>query len=113
MLKNYFITATRALRKNKIFAAINVLGLSIGISASLVIYLLVNYHFTFDKFEKDGDRIYRVATEFNFSGETYHNSGITNPMGAAMKKELTGVETVAPFRTPDDKMKVTVKVKMT
>ncbi len=62
MIKNHFIIATRALRKNKVFSAINILGLSIGISASLVIYLLVNYHFTFDKFEKDNDRIYRVVS---------------------------------------------------
>jgi hypothetical protein len=52
-----------------------VLGLAIGISASLVIYLLVNYHFSFDKFEKDADRIYRVVSNFTFSGEVYRNSG--------------------------------------
>ncbi len=60
MLKNYFLVALRAFRRNKVFSFINIVGLSIGISASLVIYLLVQYDFSFDKFEKDGARIYRV-----------------------------------------------------
>ncbi len=107
MLKNYFKTALRNFWHNKIFSLINVLGLAIGISASLVIYLLVNYHFTFDKFEKDNDRIYRVVSNFTFSGEVYRNSGITSPMGPAMKKEMTGLDAVVPFRTADE-VKVSV-----
>jgi putative ABC transport system permease protein len=108
MFKNYFKTAFRNLLRNKIFSLINVLGLSIGISASLVIYLLVNYHFTFDKFEKDNDRIYRVVSNFVFSGEVYRNSGITSPMGPAVKKELTGLDAIVPFRTYDGDVKVSV-----
>ena len=102
MIKNYFKTAFRNLWRNKIFSTINIFGLAIGISASLVIYLLVNYHFTFDKFEKDNDRIYRVVSNFTFSGEVYRNSGVTSPMGPAIKKELTGFDAVVPFRTADD-----------
>ena len=108
MLKNYFKTAFRNFWRNKVFSTINVLGLAIGISASLVIYLLVNYHFTFDKFEKDANRIYRVVTVFNFSGEVYRNSGVTSPMGPAAKKELTGLDEVAPFRLWNGETKITV-----
>lgn len=107
MFKNYITIALRTLWKNKLFTSINVLGLAIGISASLVIYLLVNYHFTFDKFEKDGDRIYRVVTDFNFSGEVYRNSGITSPMGPAVARELTGLDAVVPFRTWNGSPKIT------
>ena len=108
MIKNYFKLSFRNMWKNKVFTVINILGLAIGISASLVIYLLVNYHFTFDKFEKDGDRIYRVISNFTFSGETFRNSGITSPMGPAVKKELTGLDAVVPFRTFDGDTKVSV-----
>ena len=66
MFKNYFKTAFRNLKKNKTFSIINVAGLSIGISAALVIYLIVSYDFSFDKFEKDSDRIYRVVSDFKF-----------------------------------------------
>ena len=110
MFKNYFIIAIRTLWKNKVFSSINVLGLAIGISASLVIYLLVNYHFTFDKFEKDNNRIYRVVSNFSFSGEVYRNSGVTDPMGAAVQKEITGLDAVAPFRTWNDDAKISVLV---
>ena len=51
MFKNYFKTAFRNLAKNKIFSLINVSGLSIGISSALVIYLIVSYDLSFDKFE--------------------------------------------------------------
>src|ERR1700761_5529450 len=99
MLKNYFLTALRNFWRNKTFSLINIIGLAIGISASLVIYLLVQYDFTFDKFEKDGDRIYRVVSDFTFSGESFNNSGVPSPMPAAVKNEVTGVDIVAPFRT--------------
>src|SRR4051794_10102554 len=110
MFKNYFIVAFRNFRRNKTLSLINVLGLAIGISASLVIYLLVNYHFTFDKFEKNSDRIYRVVSDFSFSGEIYRNSGVTSPMGPAIKKELTGLDAVVPFRTYDSDVKISVPV---
>ncbi|HLL42953.1 MAG TPA: ABC transporter permease, partial [Segetibacter sp.] len=108
MLKNYFTIAFRTLWKNKVFTAINIFGLAIGISASLVIFLLVNYHFSFDKFQKDNDRIYRVVSNFSFSGEIYHNSGVTDPMASAVKSELTGLDAVIPFRTWNGDAKVSI-----
>ena len=108
MIKNYFKLSIRNMWKNKVFTVINILGLAIGISASLVIYLLVNYHFTFDKFEKDNDRIYRVVSNFSFSGEVYRNSGVTAPLGPAAKKELAGLVAVVPFRTADEISKVSI-----
>ena len=111
MIKNYFRIAFRSLLKNKVFTLIHILGLAIGISASLVIYLLVNFHLGFDKFEKDGNRIYRAVSTFSFSGEVFRNSGITSPMGEAMRKELTGLEAIAPFRTYGDDVKVSVPYK--
>jgi ABC-type antimicrobial peptide transport system permease subunit len=97
MLKNYFTIAFRNFRKNPVFSGINILGLSIGISASLVIYLIVNYDFSFDKFHKDSNRIYRVVTAMSFAGEPFNNSGVPMPLQVAMKSEITGVEIAAPF----------------
>ncbi len=57
MLANNFKIAFRTFRNNKLFSFINIAGLAIGISASLVIYLIVQYEYSFDKFHKDGDRI--------------------------------------------------------
>lgn len=97
MYKNYFIVAFRNFSRNKVFTTINVLGLAIGISAALVIYLIVHFDFSFDKFHKDGDRIYRVVSDMNFSGEPYHNSGVPYPLPAATRNEVTGIEDVTAF----------------
>ena len=107
MLKNYLRVAFRNFWRNRAFSAINILGLAIGISASLIIYLLVYYDFTFDKFEKDRDRIYRIVGTGTFQWNTWHNNCLPEPMGPAVEKDLTGMEVVAPFTTADE-MRVTI-----
>ena len=92
MFKNYFNIAVRNLKRNKIFSLINIAGLAIGISASLVIYLIVQHEFSFDKFHKDGDRIYRVVSKIEFPDLTIHNSGVPVPTVNATRNEITGIE---------------------
>ncbi len=99
MFRNYLKIAFRSFRKRKVFTFINIVGLSIGISASLVIYLIVNYDFTFDKFEKDNDRIFRVVTNFKFQGNEAHAHGVVAPLAAGIKSTVTGVDIVAPLFT--------------
>lgn len=97
MFKNYFTIALRHFRHNKIFSLINIAGLGIGISASLVIYLIVQYEYSFDKFHKDGDRVYRVVSRIEFPDLTIHNSGVPVPTAKATRDELTGIEAVTHF----------------
>lgn len=110
MLKNYFMIAIRNFWKQKIFSLINVSGLAIGISAALVIYLLVQFEFSFEKFRKDNDRIYRVVTDMTFPGESvFRNSGVPIPMAKALRSDLTGIETATHFLTTYD-TKVSIPV---
>jgi putative ABC transport system permease protein len=102
MLKNYFLVALRNFRRNKTFSFINIIGLSIGISASLVIYLLVQFDFSFDKFEKDSTRIYRVTLHGKRQSGEFQYGDVCEPMGGAAKKEVSGLELVAPFHTLDE-----------
>lgn len=60
MIKNHLKLAWRNVLRNKAFTAINVLGLSLGIGACLVIYLITSYELGFDTFHPDKERIYRV-----------------------------------------------------
>jgi putative ABC transport system permease protein len=99
MIKNYFKIAFRNFGRHKLFTMINIVGLSIGISAALVIYVIVNYDFTFDKNHRDSDKIYRVVTEYSFSGNVGYNGGVTGPLAGAVKAEATGVKDVVPFFT--------------
>jgi len=107
MIKNYFLVALRTFGRNKTFSVINIVGLSIGISASLVIFLLVQYDFSFDKFEKESSRTYRVVAHGKNNDGAWQNSALAEPMGAAAKKEVSGLEIVAPFRTLGD-VRVTI-----
>jgi putative ABC transport system permease protein len=98
MLKNYFLVALRNLRHNKLFSLINILGLAIGISASLVIFLIVRYDFSFDRFEPDGDRLYRVVSDFVSQGNSSHSRGTHALLADVAKKELTGSDLAVSFR---------------
>jgi predicted permease len=95
MIKNYFKIAFRNFWRHKVFTLINITGLSVGIAACLVIYLLVQHDFTFDKFEKDGNRIYRVVTNFNWEGTHAYNPGVSGPLPWAVKNQVTGLEVSA------------------
>jgi len=97
MFRNYVKIAFRNFWKHKVFTLINVIGLSIGISAALVIYLLVHYDFTFDKFHKDGDRIYRVVTNFTSSGTPWSASGVCGPLPWATKNQVTDLQEISPI----------------
>jgi putative ABC transport system permease protein len=99
MLKNYFLVALRNFWRNKAFSAINILGLAIGISASLVIFLIVDYDFTFDHFEKGRDRVYRLDSKIIMAGEPFLNSGVPFPVAPAIAKEIPGIEIAAPIFT--------------
>ncbi|WP_299533473.1 ABC transporter permease [Ulvibacterium sp.] len=99
MFRNYLKIAWRNLWKNKVFSLINIVGLSIGLSAAFVIGTIIYFDLTFDKFHPDGNRIYRVTTEFTSPDGNFYNPGVSVPLGQALKEELTGIETVSPLYT--------------
>ena len=74
MFKNYLKIAFRNVWKNKVFSLIHILGLSIGLSAAFVIGAMVFYDLTFDKFDPDADRIYRVTTSFKRPDGEFSNA---------------------------------------
>ncbi len=95
MLKNYFKIAFRNLLRNKTVSAINVLGLAIGIASCILILLYVQYEFSFDKFNKNYNRIYRTASEISFSGRTIKAAVSSDKLGPALKENIPGVENYA------------------
>lgn len=68
MLRNYFKTAFRNFRKNKLFTFINVIGLTIGFAACMLIILFITDEYSFDTFHKNADRIVRVDMAYQSSG---------------------------------------------
>ena len=84
MIKNYLVTAFRNLSRNKTYAAINITGLSIGISCALVAYLMVSYMTGFDKNHSKKDRIYRVVTVSKEDNREEKNAGAPLPIREAL-----------------------------
>jgi predicted permease len=96
MLLKDLTFALRNIRKNKLIASINVLGLTIGISACLVIFLIVNHELSFDTFQQDRSRIYRMYSQFSGTFSST-NRGVPTAFAPAVRNEFTGIEAVANF----------------
>ena len=95
MLRNYFKTALRNLLRNKSYAAINIIGLSVGIAACLLIFLVVQFELSFDTFHEKKNKIYRVMSEFHSAEGISHSSGVPFPVGPALRIDYPQLEKVA------------------
>jgi len=91
MLRSYFRTALRALWRNRLFSLINILGLSIGLSAALVIYLIVHYEFSFEQFQPDKQNIYRIVSDIRSVNNEINNPGVPQPLPGAVRREVPGI----------------------
>jgi len=88
MIKNYFKIAWRNLWKNKVFSAINIIGLAVGMAAFMVIMMFVAYEKSFDNFHtKNIYRLNEVQT-VGSEGTTQKVALSMFPMGPALKMEI-------------------------
>src|SRR4051812_45097450 len=84
MIKNYIKIALRSLLKNKGFTAINVLGLSFGLAACLLIVFYVVDELNYDKFNTKAERIYRVNSDIKYGGNASSYAITPPPLAAAL-----------------------------
>jgi putative ABC transport system permease protein len=92
MFRNYLKIALRNLWKNKAFSAINILGLAVGLATCLLILLYVVDELSYDRYNKKGDRIYRINSDIKFGGGDLHLTVASDPMGPVLKKDYPQVE---------------------
>ena len=92
MLRSYFITAIRNLVKHRFYTLINVLGLAIGMTCCLLIFLYVQHELNYDQFHEKKDRIYRVVTDIKTPTETINIDVTSAPMPTYMKADFPEVE---------------------
>lgn len=91
MIKNYFIVALRNLFRNRNYSFINVLGLSVGLTSCIIIFLLIRHDLRFDKFHFHFDKIYRVVrNDLSASGINYE-SVTPYPFGAAFREDFPDI----------------------
>ncbi|MCK5370432.1 MAG: ABC transporter permease, partial [Cyclobacteriaceae bacterium] len=95
MIRNYFKVAIRNLFRDSFYSFINIFGLSIGITACLLILLYVNNELSYDKFHKDFDRIYRVTTKAKMSETETMFMGVSSvPLSDRFRNDIEEIESI-------------------
>src|ERR1700712_2363666 len=95
MIRNYIKTAWRSLSRNKSYAAINIVGLAIGIAACLLIFLIVTFETSFDNFHKNKDRIYRIITANHGPNGIHYDGGVPLPTAEGLRIDFPQLKQVA------------------
>ncbi|RYY29448.1 MAG: FtsX-like permease family protein [Sphingomonadales bacterium] len=99
MWRNYLTVGLRALAKNKVYAFINIFGLSLGIAACLLILLYVRYERSYDAAMPDSDRIYQLQSTYQSktSSDHFENQGAPYVTKAALLKDFPQIESATYF----------------
>lgn len=97
MIKNYLKIALRSLRRNKLHASINIIGLAIGMTCCILITLFVQFELGYDRKNKDADRIYRMA--INLEANNWAISAF--PIGALLKQNFAEIEKFTRIKPAD------------
>ncbi len=98
MLQNYFKIALRNLSKHKFYSFINILGLTIGITAFLFLLLYVQDELSYDKYHELSDRIYRVDVNAKLGEQAFVGATNAAIAGPTMKQDFPEVEAFFRFR---------------
>lgn len=90
MIRNYFKIAFKNMRKQKMFSLINILGLTVGITCCLMIFLFIKHELSFDDFHKNGKDIYRVVRTRDISGSTDKQDigWVSGPYSIALRNDF-------------------------
>ena len=65
MFKHFFKSTYRSIKRQKFYSFINIAGLSLGLTVSILIMMYINYELSYDRHNENMDRIFRVACEIN------------------------------------------------
>jgi putative ABC transport system permease protein len=94
MIISYFTIALRNLFRHKLFSAINIGGLAIGLAAFWMIALYIGNELSFDRYHANAGRIFRIAQHAQWDGGSFHGAITPVPYAAAMKSDFPEVEEV-------------------
>jgi putative ABC transport system permease protein len=88
MIKNYFKIAWRNIVRHKGYSLINISGLTVGITACLLIFVVVQYELSFDTFHTNYKNLYHIVTEEDHADGVTYNPGIADPAPAALRLDF-------------------------
>ncbi len=92
MFKNYLKVALRNLWKNKAFSALNIVGLATGLAVCLLIVLYVVDELSYDKYNVNADRIYRLDADIYFNNTSAIFAVAPDPLAPALKRDFPDIE---------------------
>ena len=99
MIGSYIKTSGRNVMRNKLFSAINIIGLAISMSVGLMLIAYLNDLWSYDKFHKNASRIYRITSKPTFGKAEWSKFASTSLKSSKLIKEkIPGIETVATLR---------------
>ena len=98
MLTNYLKIAWRNLLRNKVYSAINIVGLSIGLATCLLISLFVFDELSYDRFNEKADRIVRVVFRGTMNGGQINEANVMPPVAQTLKTDYPEVEAATRIR---------------
>ncbi|OFX83327.1 MAG: hypothetical protein A2W99_12045 [Bacteroidetes bacterium GWF2_33_16] len=91
MIKNYVTTTLRSLFSNKLFSAINILGLATGMAGAILVFLYIEYELNYDKFFTNYENIYRLVRDYNIGGEQSLNPSTSYGLAPSVREEIPSV----------------------
>ncbi len=98
MLNSYLKTTARNLKKNKIFSFVNIAGLAIGVSCFILIALFITDELTFDSFNKNADRIFRVNAHYKIGENRFNLANSPVPLASTLASEYPEIEKTVRIR---------------
>jgi putative ABC transport system permease protein len=98
MIGSYIKTSGRSLMRNKLFSSINIIGLAISMSVGLLLIAFVLDLLSYDKFHKNGERIYRITNVMTTSRDQGKFATTSIKTGKLIREKVTGVDEVAIVR---------------
>lgn len=101
MLKNSLLLFLRNLRRQRFFSVVNLLGLCVSLTTTILIYVYVRYEYSFDNFHSNIDRIYRVNQTYIWGDEPQVQFARTGPgVAYSVLEEIPEVELMTSIHTP-------------
>lgn len=100
MIKSYFTIAWRNLLRNQLSSVINIIGLTIGFSCCIVIFIFIEYEATFDKTQSNYNDIYRIVQHTKFPDQTVYWNTTPYPLAETVRNDLSGVDRVTQISGP-------------
>jgi putative ABC transport system permease protein len=102
MFLNYLKIAFRSLRKSKGFTALNIIGLAAGLGVCLLIVLFVTDELSYDRYNVNADRIYRVDEDLYFNNTRYDAATTSKFFGPTLVASYPKIQQMVRFRNPGD-----------